>query len=137
MYINSCKSMYANRAIEYPMKRFLVAFLITAITFCYSTPEVLADQTVEQKINKLEQKVSKKFSKTFCNSTGFGISSEGALRFALGETKSEFSKNPLIDKLDLDIIKEQILVDVSDTCYFFDLKKEDLAELTLKKDSKS
>ena len=84
------------------MRRFLIALLITVITFCFSTPEVLADQSLDKKVSKLEKKVSKKFSKTFCNSTGFGISNEGALKFALGETKSELSKNPLLDTLDLE-----------------------------------
>ena len=112
------------------MRRALVIFLITAITFFHSSTAIAA-QDLEQKINKLENRVSKKFSKTFCNSTGFGISSEGALKFSLGETKGEFSKNPLIHKVDLDYIKNQILVNIADTCYSFDLTKESLDEFSL------
>ncbi len=81
---------------------------------------------MEQKISRLESKVSKKFSKTFCNSTGFGISSEGALKFSIGETTGEFSKNPLIEKANIDNIKDKILVEISDTCFYFDLAKKDL-----------
>ncbi len=91
----------------------------------------MAAQDIEQKIAKLENKVSKKFTKTFCNSTGFGISEEGALKFSLGETEVEFSKNPLIAKVNVDNVKEQILEDVADTCYYFDLAKSDLESLTL------
>ena len=93
-------------------------------------------QNIEQNISKLESKVSRKFAKTYCNSTGFGISSEGALKFSLGETNGEFSKNPLIQKVDLDKIKNQILVDIADTCYYFDLTKDQLDGLTLAYKSK-
>ena len=115
------------------MRRFLIALLLTVLTFCCSTPEVLAAQNTEKATTKLENKVSKKFSKTFCNSTGFGISNEGALKFALGETKSEFSKNPLVGQVNLETIKDKILVDIADTCYYFDLSKNDLDELVLEK----
>ncbi len=112
------------------MRNLLIAFLISTITFCFSLPAI-ANQAIEQKVIKLQDKVSKKISKTFCNSTGFGISSEGALKFALGETKSEFSKNPLIEKVDLNGLKDQILVDIGDTCYSFELSKSDLDPLNL------
>ncbi len=115
------------------MKKLLIAVLVAIITFCFTTPKTMAAQDIEKQIEKLENKVSKKFSKTFCNSTGFGISNEGALKFSLGETKSEFSKNPLIDKVNLESIKSQILADIADSCYFFELAKSDLDELTLVK----
>ncbi|AAP99639.1 MULTISPECIES: hypothetical protein [Prochlorococcus] len=114
------------------MRHFLLALIFTAITFL-SSGTAIADQGIEKKITKLENKVSKKFSKTFCNSTGFGISYEGALKFSLGETKGEFSKNPLIDKVDIENIKDQILADIPNTCYYFELAKSDLNELTLEK----
>ena len=112
------------------MKNFLLALLITIFTFV-SSSSALAEQNLENKITKLEDKVSRKFSKTFCNSTGFGISNEGALKFSLGETKSEFSKNPLIEEVDIDDLKNKILNDIADTCYYFELAKGDLEELDL------
>ena len=115
------------------MRRFLIALFITVISFWCYTSEVIAAQDIGKATTKLENKVSKTFSKTFCNSTGFGISNEGALKFALGETKSEFSKNPLIDKVNLEDIKDKILIDIGDTCYYFELSKSDLSELTLEK----
>ncbi len=116
------------------IQRLLIALIIAAITLCYSTPKVMAAQDIEKKVANLEGKVSKKFSKTFCNSTGFGISNEGALKFAIGETNGEFSKNPLLEKVDLDALKDHILIDVADTCYYFELTKNDLNALTLKKE---
>ncbi len=112
------------------MKRLLISFLITAIIFCFAIP-VKATQNIDQKVSKLESKVSRKFAKTYCNSTGFGISNDGALRFSLGETKGEFSKNPLVEKVDLNRLKDQILTDIADTCYYFDLTKDDLDGFSL------
>ncbi len=114
------------------MRGLLIGLLITILSFGISSPSLSA-QDLEQQTTKLEQKISKKFSKTFCNSTGFGISYEGALRFALGETKGEFSKNQLVDKVDIENLKEQILADIGNTCYYFELTKSDLDGLKLDK----
>ena len=108
---------------------------MTIAILSFSIPAGAA-QNIEKNISKLESKVSKKFAKTYCNSTGFGISSDGALKFSLGETKGEFSKNPLIQKVSLESIKNQILVDIADTCYYFDLTKNDLDGLILTYKSK-
>ena len=112
------------------MRRLVILLLIGAISFFF-TPPAIAAKDISQKITKLENKVAKKFSRTFCNSTGFGISEEGALKFSLGETKVEFATNPLISKVDIENIKNQILTDIGNTCYYFELGKNDLSELTL------
>ena len=72
------------------MKKHLLAILIVIFTL-WPSSDAIAAHDIDKKITKLENKVAKKFSNTFCNSTGFGISSEGALKFSLGETKGEFS----------------------------------------------
>ncbi len=114
------------------MKRFLIVLLITVLSAGISSP-VIAAQDLEKQTTKLEQKVSKKFTKTFCNSTGFGISYDGALKFALGETKSEFAKNKLISNVNIENVKDQILDDIASTCYYFELTKNDLDGLKLDK----
>ena len=113
------------------MRRFLIALLI--ILSAGITSPAMANQDLEKQTTKLEQKISKKFSKTFCNSTGFGISYDGALKFALGETKGEFAKNKLISNVDIESLKDQILTDIGSTCYYFELTKTDLDDLKLKK----
>tara|TARA_B100000131_G_scaffold283779_1_gene291951 strand:- start:154 stop:513 length:360 start_codon:yes stop_codon:yes gene_type:complete len=112
------------------MKAFIISLMITIIGFFISSPAIGAED-IDLKITKLENRVAKKFSKTFCNSTGFGISQEGALKFSLGETAVEFSKKPLIAQVNLENVKDQILNEVSDTCYYFELSKSDLEDLTL------
>ena len=114
------------------MRRFLIALLITVLSSGIASPAIAA-QDLEKQTIKLEQKISKKFSKTFCNSTGFGISYDGALKFALGETKSEFARNQLISNVNLENIKDQILADIASTCYYFELTKADLDGLELEK----
>ena len=114
------------------MRRFLIALLITVLSAGIASPAI-ATQDLENKTIKLEQKISKKFSKTFCNSTGFGISYDGALKFALGETKGEFAKNKLISNVDIESLKDQILDDIGGTCYYFELTKADLDSLKLEK----
>ena len=46
-------------------------------------------------IDNYTLKISRKFLNTFCNSTKFGISKDGSLRFSIGETNKEFSNNKL------------------------------------------
>ena len=113
------------------MRLLLNSLLITAITLFSSMPTIAA-QDIEKNITALEHKVSKKFSRTFCNTSGFGISDEGSLKFALGETKGEFSKKPLIEQIDMDDLKDLILDDIANTCSYFELAKSDLDELKLK-----
>ncbi len=117
------------------MKRLFIYLFIPAIIFCFAV-SAQASQTIDQKLSKLESKVSRKFSKTYCNSTGFGISSDGALKFSIGETKGEFSKNPLIEEVNVNNIKTQILEDIADSCYDFDLTKADLNKLSFSYESK-
>ncbi len=112
------------------MRRIIIILLTTVITFFSSSPAIAAKDT-NLKISKLENRVAKKFSRTFCNSTGFGISEEGALKFSLGETKVEFSKNPLISMVDTENVKSLIIEDIANTCYYFQLEKSDLDELNL------
>ena len=114
------------------MRRFLIALLITVLSSGIASP-AMAAQDLERQTIKLEQKISKKFSKTFCNSTGFGISYDGALKFALGETKGEFARNKLISNVNLENLKDQILEDIASTCYYFELTKADLDGLKLEK----
>ena len=91
----------------------------------------VADSCVGEYFENVENKVSKKFARTFCNTSGFGISDEGALKFALGETKGEFLNKPMIEEIDLKDLKDQILVDIADTCNYFDVARSDLQDLIL------
>jgi len=80
-------------------------------------------------IEKLNNKVSKKFSRTFCNTSKFGISSEGALEFAIGETNKEFLNNKYVNYLNPEDLKNTILSNIQEECQFYDFPSDQLVKL--------
>ena len=55
------------------------------------------DKLISLPANSL--RISKKFSNTYCNTSKFGISKDGALKFSIGETNKEFQNNTFMDAL--------------------------------------
>ena len=76
----------------------------------------------------------KNFRGTFCNTSNFGISDEGAIEFAIGETSKEFSKNKLIKILDFDEINKKIITNIEADCQVFDFPIDELSKLEILKD---
>ena len=74
--------------------------------------------------------ISRKFSKTFCNSYKFGISRDGSLKFAIGETNKEFSNNKLNKYIDYELLNENILLSLEDKCQVFDIPEYELDNLS-------
>ena len=74
------------------IKSFFAIFTLTLL-FLFSSPVYSLD-TSSKTLEKYTTKISNKFTRTYCNTTKFGISYEGALAFAIGETNKEF-KNSL------------------------------------------
>ena len=83
-------------------------------------------------IEKYNLKISRKFSNTYCNSTKFGISKDGALEFAIGETNKEFKNNKLNKFIDHKILNENILLNIENNCQIFDFPLSELDNLTFK-----
>ena len=77
-------------------------------------------------------KISRKFSNTYCNSTKFGISKDGALRFSVGETNKEFSKNKLNKYIDYELLNKNILLSLENKCQIFDFPEYELENLSFK-----
>tara|TARA_Y100000991_G_scaffold168565_1_gene130333 strand:- start:77 stop:421 length:345 start_codon:yes stop_codon:yes gene_type:complete len=77
-------------------------------------------------------KISRKFSKTYCNSIKFGISKEGALNFAIGETNKEFLNNKLNKFIDYSYLNKNILSNIENNCQIFDFPVSELGELVFK-----
>ena len=74
------------------MTKFIVVFLISTFIFIPTKPS-FSKEISQKNIDKLAEKVSMKFARTFCNTSNFGISDQGAIEFAIGETKKEFSQS--------------------------------------------
>ena len=77
-------------------------------------------------------KISNKFSNTYCNSTKFGISKDGALRFSIGETNKEFSNNILNQFIDYELLNKNILLRLEKNCQIYDFPENELDNLTFR-----
>ena len=86
----------------------------------------------EKAIEIYTLKISRKFSNTYCNSIKFGISKDGALKFAIGETNKEFSKNKLNKFIDYEFLNKNILLSLENTCNVFDFPSYELKNLAFK-----
>ena len=112
------------------MKRKIFIFLISALflIFCYPVNSIeLSTISIDKYINK----ISNKFSNTYCNTTKFGISKEGAISFALGETNKEFKNKKLNRLIDYSLLKQNILNNLQNNCNEFNFPPEKLDELKL------
>ena len=83
-------------------------------------------------IDNYTQKISRKFSNTYCNTTKFGISKDGALKFAIGETNKEYSNNKLNKFIDFELLNKNILISLENNCQIFDFPSYELENLALR-----
>ena len=74
-------------------------------------------------------KISNKFTRTYCNTSKFGISYEGALAFAIGETNKEFKNNKLNKSIDDSLLKNLIVNDLENNCQVYDFEISNLENL--------
>ena len=105
---------------------FAIFTLILLFLFC---GPVYSLDTSSITLEKYTKKISNKFTRTYCNTTKFGISSEGALAFAIGETNKEFKNNKLNKLLDYSILKNGIVNDLENNCQVYDFEINNLENL--------
>ena len=109
------------------IKRGFVIFTLTLL-FLFSTPVYSLD-TSSKTLEKYTKKISSKFTRTYCNTTNFGISYEGALAFAIGETNKEFKNNKLNKLIDYSLLKNSIVNDIENNCQIYDFALSNLENL--------
>ena len=85
----------------------------------FSSPVYSLD-TSSKTLQKYTKKISNKFTRTYCNTSKFGISYEGALAFAIGETNKEFKNNKLNKFIDYSLLKDSIVNDLQNNCQVYD-----------------
>ena len=100
----------------------ILLFLFTSPVYSLDTPKTL---------EKYTKKISNKFTRTYCNTSKFGISYEGALAFAIGETNKEFKKNKLNKLIDYSLLKNSIVNDLENNCQVYDFEISNLENLKL------
>ncbi len=80
-------------------------------------------------LEKYTNRISNKFTRTYCNTTKFGISEEGALAFAIGETNKEFKNNKLNKLIDYSLLKNSIVNDLENNCQVYGFSISNLDNL--------
>ena len=105
-------------------------FMIVILTFLlfFSSPVYSLD-TSSKTLEKYTKKISNKFTRTYCNTTKFGISYEGALAFAIGETNKEFKNNKLNKLIDYSLLTNSIVNDLKNNCQVYDFDTSKLENL--------
>ena len=112
------------------IKRFFTIFILTLL-FLFNNPVYSLD-TSSKTLEKYTKKISNKFTRTYCNTTKFGISYEGALAFAIGETNKEFKNNKLNKLIDYSLLKNAIVNDLENNCQVYDFPVSSLENLKFK-----
>ena len=112
------------------MIRKVFAILTLVLLFLFSSPVYSLD-TSSKTLEKYTKKISNKFTRTYCNTTKFGISYEGALAFAIGETNKEFKNNKLNNLIDYSLLKNSIVNDLENNCQVYDFAVSSLDNLKL------
>ena len=109
------------------IKRVFAIFTLTLL-FLFSSPAYSLD-TTSKTLEKYTKKISNKFTRTYCNTTKFGISYEGALAFAIGETNKEFKNNKLNKLIDYSLLKNSIVNNLENSCQVYDFEISNLENL--------
>ena len=111
------------------IKRVFTIFILTLL-LVFNSPVYSLDIS-SKTLEKYTKKISNKFTRTYCNTTKFGISDDGALAFAIGETNKEFNNNKLNKFIDYSLIKNSIVNDLENNCQVYDFAISKLENLKL------
>ena len=109
------------------IKRVFTIFILTLLLL-FNNPVYSLD-TSSKTLEKYTKKISNKFTRTYCNTTKFGISYDGALAFAIGETNKEFQNNKLNKFIDYSLLKNSIVNDLENNCQVYDFAISKLENL--------
>ena len=112
------------------MKINIIYFLFLFILF--TDKPVFSNEITQKSVDNYTLKISRKFSNTYCNTSKFGISSDGALKFAIGETNKEFLNNKLNKFIDYEFLNKNILFALKNNCQITDLPIIELDKLAFK-----
>ena len=113
------------------MIRNIFNIFLSFFLFIFVSP-VCAIDFSQEVIENYTLRISRKFSKTYCNTTKFGISKEGALKFAIGETNKEFSNNKLNKFIDFEFLNKNILIGLENNCQILDFPSSELENLAFR-----
>ena len=92
---------------------FAFIFTICSTLICFQTEVLYAS---ENDNSALVKKISKSYTKKFCNAIGFGLSKESAMNFSIEENKQAFKKRKEMNNINKDFLAEEIAISVIENC---------------------
>ena len=95
------------------LRLFAFIVLIFSTLFIFHTDELYASESVDSTLIK---KVSRSYTKKFCNSIGFGLSKESSMNFSLKENNQVFNKRKEFNNINKELLAEEIAVKVVEKC---------------------
>ena len=103
------------------MKQKIKKFIGSFFLFILLSGNIFFIQTdiaysLEAKDSNLIEKISKDYTKKFCNSIGFGLSKESAMKFSFSENKQIFKNRKGIKNIDKELLAQKIASSVIDGC---------------------
>ena len=107
---------------------FTIFTSISIFLFVFSSSAYSLDIS-SKTLEKYTNKISNKFIRTYCNTAQFGISYEGALAFAIGETNKEFKNNKLNKLIDYSLLQNSIVNGLENNCQVYDFPIRSLEKL--------
>ena len=97
-------------------------FILVVVLGSFSSEALAVNQ---QQQDKLIEKISRDFTKKFCNAIAFGLSKDSAMDFANKENNLIFKNKKYVDTLSQDLIANEIAISVIDGCgYVINMKGE-------------
>ena len=109
-----------------------ILYILLSLSLLIFDKPVYPVDSSPKSIEKYTLKISSKFANTYCNSTKFGISEDGALRFSIGETNKEFSNSELNKLIDYEFLNKNILSSLKNNCNISDFPEYELDKLAFK-----
>ena len=110
------------------MIKIVFTIFILTLLLIFNSPVYSLD-TSSKTLERYTKKISNKFTRTYCNTSKFGISYDGALAFAIGETNKEFKNNKLNKFIDYSLLKNSIVNDLENYCQVYDFAISKLENL--------
>ena len=111
------------------MSKLIISLSLSLFLLSFDAP-VYPNDFSPYVIQNYTLKISRKFVNTYCNSIRFGISKEGSLKFAIGETNKEFSNKKINKFINYELLYKDIIINLENNCQIYDIPKHELVNLT-------
>ena len=95
------------------LRLFALVFILYITLIPFYTEELYASESVDYTLIK---KVSRSYTKKFCNSIGFGLSKESSMNFSLKENNQVFNKRKNFENINKEALAEEIAIGVIEKC---------------------